>query len=211
MARLHESFIDRHTRVTETYLVPEVRLALAREATEIYSAAAAIDGCPPPYWAFAWPGGQALARHILDHPASVAGKRLLDLGTGSAIQAIAALKAGAAQVCASDIDPFAAAVARRNAALNDVALEVTVEDLLGTEPAADLVLIGDLVYEPELEVRVGAFLERACARRIPVLFADRTTGRRPPLAFALLAEYVAPVTPPLLEGHIERARVWQLG
>ena len=208
-----DAFVRRHTILTETLLVPEVRLWLAGHAHDIFQIGAEFSGgwALPPYWAFAWPGGQGLARYLLDWPELVRGKRILDLGAGSGIQSIAAMKAGARSALCADIDPLAEAAARRNALLNGVRLETTMVDLLGTSPDADLIIIGDLVYEPELETRVGAFLQAAARSRTPVLFGDRTTSRRPPLAFELLAEYVAPVTPALLDGHMERARVWRLG
>lgn len=206
----HRAFVRRHTSLLATWLVPEIELALASEATEIYSAAAELTMAMPPYWAFAWPGGQALARHLIDRPELVMGRRVLDLGSGSAIQAIAAARVGATSVVASDIDPHAACAAEVNARHNRVHLDVTTADLLASEPDVDLVLIGDLVYEPELETRVGGFLQRARQRGLAVLFGDRTTSRRPAGALELLAEYVAPVTPALLDGHIEKARVWRL-
>lgn len=210
--RSFEAFVLAETGVTTTFAVPEIRLRLATDATGIYQRASKLEGYGlPPYWAFAWPGGQALARYILDWPSIVAGKRILDIGSGSAIQAIAALKAGAGSVLAADIDPLAEIAIRHNAGLNGVDLATTTRDLLSEPPDADLVLIGDLVYEPELEIRVGAFLDMVERRGICVLMGDRTTARRPPQAFEMLGEYVAPCTPALLEGFVERARVWRLG
>ena len=163
-----------------------------------------------PYWAFAWPGGQGLARYLLDNPALVAGKRVLDLGSGSAIGAIAALKAGARLALAADIDPLASAAAGFNARLNGVALATTTTDLLGKPADCDVVLIGDLVYEPDLKIRVAAFIEAARAKRVPILYADRTSARRPLQDLVLLAEYEAPLVPPLVEDLIERSRVWRV-
>jgi predicted nicotinamide N-methyase len=210
-----EAFIRQECAVGTPPLAPEIALLLARDAREIFSRADDLVGGglgARPYWAFAWPGGQALARYILDNPGLVAGKRVLDMGSGSAIGAIATLKAGAASATAADIDPLAAAVAPMNAALSQVSLDSVSRDLLGEDADADLVLIGDLVYEPELQMRVGSFLSAAIQRGIPVLYADRTTARRPSaLPFRLLAEYEAPLEPPLVEGFVERARVWSLG
>ena len=113
---------------------------------------------PPPYWAFAWAGGQALARYVLDHPEIVAGKRVLDIGAGSGLVGLAAAKAGAAQVLAADIDAFSFAAIRLNAAANDVRLAVTQDDLIGTPGAWDVILVGDLFYERPLAERLLAWL-----------------------------------------------------
>jgi predicted nicotinamide N-methyase len=206
-------FIERETRIVSTVLVPEVRVHLARDARNIFvTAEALLDGSrgSQPYWAFAWPGGQGLARYILDHPELVAGKRVLDLGSGSGLGAIAAMKAGARSVRCSDIDPMAVAVCHMNGEVNGVALDITSADLLGHKPDADVILIGDLVYEPDLQIRVGILLDAARVARIPVLYGDRTTARRPRQDFKLLAEFEAPLTPALVDDFIERARVWAL-
>lgn len=209
-----EAFVRRETEVFPTGLVPEISLHLAREAREIFVAADSfMDGRlgARPYWAFAWPGGQGLARYLIDHAHLVAGKRVLDIGAGSAIGAIAALKAGAVSALAADIDPLAATAARLNAAVNDVVLRVTTEDILGDLPDVDVILIGDLVYEPDLQIRVGAALEAAVARGTPVLYGDRTSARRPRRDFVQLAEFEAPLTPALVDDFVERSRVWRLG
>ncbi len=207
----HHAFIAAHTELLAPPLVPEIRLHLAAHAFAIFEAAYAWDpDGHRPYWAFAWPGGQALARYLLDTPALVWGKRVLDLGAGSGLGAIAALKAGALAATAADIDPLSVAACQRNAAANAVALAVTADDLLGAETAFDVVLIGDLVYEPELKDRVGAFLTAHTRLGVPILYGDRTTARRPPGDFRLLAEYSAPLTPELDEDVPEQARVWRL-
>ncbi len=214
------------TRLAHAALVPEIVLHLARDPTGIFSAAEARPETSeryPPYWAFAWPGGQATARWLLDHREAVVGKRVVDIGAGSGIAAIAAAMAGAAQVLAADVDPEATAAVRENARVNRVSLQTTTTDILGDLPPADLVLIGDLVYEPELAMRVTALLEQAAQRRIEVLFADRSSARRVRLnnrrsakagamvAFELVAEYAAPLMPPLPAHPSERARLWRLG
>ena len=207
------AFIKAHTVLLAPALVPEIRLHLARASREIFQAAeghATTGGRWPPYWAFAWPGGQGLARYILDHPSCVAGKRVADIGAGSGLAALAALRAGALSALAVDPDPLACAAMAQNAASNGLDLTIRNEDPLGTEPDADLVLIGDLVYEPELEIRVAAFLEAACRRGTEVLYGDRTTARRPPLDLMLLEEYRAPLSPALEDDHIEHALVWRL-
>lgn len=207
-------FVAANTTVGAADLVPEIKLHLATAARSIFVAAdELLDGGlgSRPYWAFAWPGGQGLARYILDNPELVRGKRVLDIGAGSGLGAIAALMAGAASAVAADIDPLADTAAAMNGRLNDVALRTTREDLLSTRPKADVVLIGDLVYEPDLQIRVGALLETLIEMRIPVLYGDRTSARRPRRDFNLLIEYEAPLTPALVDDFIERARVWRLG
>jgi predicted nicotinamide N-methyase len=205
------AFIDAHTELLAPPLVPEIKLHLATNAFAIFEAAFVMDrDGHRPYWAFAWPGGQALARYLIDHPALVQGKRVLDLGAGSGLGAIAALKAGGIAATAADIDPMSVAACVRNALANNVQLSATTDDLLAAETAFDLVLIGDLVYEPELKDRVGAFLSAHTRRGVPILYGDRTTARRPPGDFRLLAEYDAPLTPELDEDFPEQARVWRL-
>jgi predicted nicotinamide N-methyase len=209
-----EAFIRAETTVGVAPLTPEIRLHLATAARDIFATAEALmDGRmgSQPYWSFAWPGGQALARYLIDHPELVAGKRVLDIGAGSAIGAIAALKCGALSALAADIDPLAQVAARLNSALNGVDVEVTDRDLLGTVADADVILIGDLVYEPDLLIRVGAFVEGAVAAGRMVLYGDRTSARRPRQAFRQLAEFDAPLMPALVDDFFERARVWQLG
>ena len=206
-------FIERETALGASILVPEVRLHLARDARAIFAAAETfMDGSlgSRPYWAFAWPGGQGLARYLLDNPHLVAGKHVLDLGAGSALGAIAAMKAGARSALASDIDPLSVIACRLNAEANGVVVDVTSADLLGVQPEADVILIGDLVYEPDLQMRVGALLDAAHAAGIPVLYGDRTSARRPRRDFTLLADYEAPLTPALVDDFVERARVWSL-
>lgn len=208
-----ESIVNATTSPGRAALVPEIALQLASDATGIFSIIEQWerDGARlPPYWAFAWPGGQAVARHLLDHRAEVAGRRIIDIGAGSGIAAIAAALAGARHVIAADIDPLAAAACRLNAASNGVALETTTADVLGAPPEADLIVIGDLVYEPEIATRVAACLEAAARTGIAVLVADRTSARRPSLAMTLVATYDAPLTPALPAHPSERARLWRL-
>lgn len=206
-------FILANTLPAAPRLVPEIELHLARTSRGIFQAAEDYERPGErwqPYWAFAWPGGQALARHILDNPALVSGRTVADVGAGSGLAAIAALMAGARHASAIDPDPLACAAAVLNAARNDVTLSVLGKDPLGQPPDADLILIGDLVYEPELETRVSGFLATALRQGTRVLFGDRTTARRPQFDFAMLREYRAPLCPALEESHIERARVWLL-
>jgi predicted nicotinamide N-methyase len=207
------AFVSANTELIAVPLVPEITLHLATDPRGIFQQAS--DFCDEgigsrPYWAFAWPGGQGLARYILDNPHLVAGKAVLDIGSGSGLAAIAALKAGAVSALAADTDPLADSAAVLNGKANGVGLASTTDDLLGLDPHADLIIIGDLVYEPDLHIRVGAFIESAHRRGVPMLYGDRTTARRPRQDFELLQEYEAPLIPALVENFLERSRVWRL-
>lgn len=209
----HERFIRAETTLVSPPLVPELRLHLASDARGIFERADEhVDSGlgARPYWAFAWPGGQAMARYLIDNPSIVAGRNVLDIGAGSAIGSIAALKAGAASALAADIDPLAVVACRLNAAANSVALRTTGEDLLASPIRWDTILIGDLVYEPDLKLRVGEFLKSARRAGARVIYADRTTARRPDVDLRELQEYEAPLTPALVDTFVERARVWEL-
>jgi len=174
--RLHTDFVRAQTAPCATALVPEIRLHLAGEVTPLWEATEASlaeTGLPPPFWAFAWPGGQAIARTLLDRPELAQGRTVLDFAAGCGIAAIAAARAGAARVRASEIDPFAAAAIALNADANDVAVEVLEADLLAA-PAArhDLILAGDLCYERPMAERVFAWLSAAARAGAEVLLAD---------------------------------------
>ena len=175
-----EQRIARETVVTATPLVPELRLHLIthdcrlRHAREVDAAEA---GLAEPYWAFAWPGGQALARHVLDHPHLVRDRRVLDFGSGSAVEGLAALAAGAPLVTAADLDPVAAVAARMNAHLNGLeGLEAVTCDLIGTTPDADVVLAGDVFYDRDLARAGREWLETLHRRGTTVLIGDPSRG-----------------------------------
>ena len=157
-----KDFITTNAALMAPPLVPEIKLYLATEVVPLWRATEEElekMGVPPPYWAFAWAGGQALARYILDHPETVAGKRVLDIGSGSGLVAIAAAKAGAASVLAADIDGFSAAAIGLNAAANGATVSVTQDDLIGVEGDWDVILVGDLFYERPLAERLLAWLK----------------------------------------------------
>ena len=208
------TFIRAHTKLLPVALVPEIRLYLADAAlplwqkTEEVLAAAHV---PPPYWAFAWAGGQALARYLLDHASVVAARRVLDVGAGGGIAAIAALKAGAAHVLAADIDTLALAAIDLNGAANGFRVATTATDVLASPPpSCDLVLVGDLFYERSLAARVLKFLEAARAKGPDVLVGDPRRSYFPNDRFRLVAEYAVPVSRELEDAEIKRTAVWRL-
>jgi predicted nicotinamide N-methyase len=207
-------FIRTNTKLLAVPLVPEVRLHLAEESLAIWRQTEEELGrmnVPPPWWAFAWAGGQALARYVLDNPALAAGRSVLDLGAGSGLTGITAMQAGAARVLAADTDPFALAAIAFNAAVNEVAIDATGADLLAAPPSGfDLILVGDLFYERALAERVLAFLEAARAKGSAVLVGDPRRSYFPKERFAVVAEYSVPVTRDLEDMEIKHTCVWRL-
>lgn len=215
--RLHWSdFICANTKLLSPPLVPEIRLHLAEESLPIWQKTEEELGemnVPPPYWAFAWAGGQALARYILDNQTLVAGRTVLDLGCGSGLQAIAAAQAGAADVLAADIDQIALVATAMNAEANDVTVRLTAEDLL-VAPLADpfdVVLVGDLYYERQLAERVTALIDTAVARGSLVLIGDPQRNYFPQGRYEAAARYEVPVTRELEDALIKRTAVWRVG
>lgn len=206
-----EAFIRQHTEVLVPPLVPEVKLHLAHEAVPIWQKTEeelGEMGLPPPFWAFAWAGGQALARHVLDNPGLVRGKVILDLASGSGLVGIAAMKAGAASVLAADIDEFSGTAIAINAALNDVNLSVTTADLLqGAPQGFDVILVGDLFYEKALAARCFDFLSRAKAM---VLIGDPGRSYLPKDRLEEVASYSVPVSRELEDSEIKRTAVWRI-
>ncbi|MDX2159358.1 MAG: 50S ribosomal protein L11 methyltransferase [Hyphomicrobiaceae bacterium] len=197
-------------------LVPEIQLHLAEDSLPIWRKTEEELGemnVPPPYWAFAWAGGQALARYLLDTPSCSGGAAVLDLGTGSGLTAIAAMKAGAACVLAADIDRLALVATGMNAAANAVMVSTTADDLLAADPSPSfsVVLVGDLFYERELADRVLAYIEKAAAADAVVLIGDPQRSYFPRGRFVQAAEYRVPVTRELEDAEIKRTAVWRLG
>jgi predicted nicotinamide N-methyase len=194
-------FIREHTRLAPVPSVPEIRIHVAHEATGLWRIAEGSDP-PPPYWAFPWAGGLALARHILAHRAIVRGRAVMDLGSGSGLVAIAAMKAGARAATASDVDPFAVAATTANAEANGVVVDVIARDITGdAPPAVDIVLVGDLFYEAPLAMRVAAYLDRCSAAGIDVLVGDPRRTYLPVERLKLIGEYDVPDV-----GDVEGAR-----
>lgn len=209
------AFILANTRPRPVPLVPEISLHVADEAVPLWQKTEedlGQMGLPPPFWAFAWAGGQALARYVLDHAEIVRGKDVLDLASGSGLVAIAAMKAGARQVRAADIDAFACAAIAINAGINAVTVSATSDDLLAAENDSrwDVILAGDIFYERDTAERAFAFLERHAARGAMILIGDPSRTYLPKSRLAMLAEYSVPVTRELEDNEIKRTAVWTL-
>ncbi len=190
-------FVRAHTVVGRAALVPEIALHLASEITPIWQATEswlAERGIEPPFWAFAWPGGIATARMILDEPSHVAGLRVLDFAAGCGIAAIAAVKAGAAVVEAAEIDPLAVAAIALNAELNGVAVTALLEDVVGAECRWDVILAGDVCYEAPMTAHILPWLRGMAGQGARVLLADPGRAYLPREGLRVLRELEVPTT-----------------
>ena len=206
------AFIRQHCAMITPPLVPEISLHLAVETMDIWEQteeALGEMGLPPPFWAFAWAGGQALARYCLDNPDIVAGKRVLDFAAGGAVSGIAAMKAGAAAVEACELDAFAIAAIDANATANNVRLTSRLGDLVGTDEGWDVVLAGDVFYEAEPARLIGGWLEQLNQRGATVLIGDPGRSFLPRDRLTRLAEYTVPVTRDLEDREVRQAKVWK--
>jgi predicted nicotinamide N-methyase len=207
-------FVRRNAAISAPPLIPEIRLHLATEITPIWHATEetlARSALPPPFWAFAWVGGQALARYLIDHPEQVAGRFVLDFGAGSGLVAIAAAKAGAAFVLAAEIDHFAAAVLSANAALNEVAVSVTTADLIDTaDPLWEVVTAGDVCYEQPMADRVTAWLRILAGRGRLVLLGDPGRAYVPARGLRERARYPVPTSRDLEDRETRDGFVWEV-
>lgn len=206
------AFIRAETRLLPVPHAPEIALHVADEATELWQRTEeelGEIGLPPPFWAFAWAGGQALARYILDNPETVRGRRVLDFASGSGLVAIAAMKAGAAEVMACDIDSFAIAAMDLNAQANGVSIMPMQEDLIGQDRGWETVLAGDICYERDLAERVTDWLFTLSRRGATVLIGDPGRSYLPKDRLERLEVYEVPVTRTLEDADIKRTSVWQ--
>jgi predicted nicotinamide N-methyase len=207
-------FIRRNTALAAPPLVPEILLHLATELTPIWQASEetlARSALPPPFWAFAWAGGQALARYLLDHPEVVRGRSLLDFGAGSGLVAIAAAKAGAGPVTAAEIDHVAAAAIGLNAALNGVAVAVTASDLLDAPPQPwPVVTAGDVCYERPMAERATAWLRRLAVAGSLVLIGDPGRAYLPQTGLRELARFQVPTSRELEDRDTRETTVWEV-
>ncbi len=207
-------FIRAQTRLEHPSLVPELVLHLASRATDLWEATEATlerTGLPPPYWAFAWPGGQALARLTLDRPETVRGKRVLDFAAGSGVAALAAAKAGAAHVTACEIDAFACQAMALNADANGLALEILDIDVLA-KPASgwNVIFAGDVFYEKPMADKVWPWLKAAAATGVHVLVADPGRAYLPATGLTEIARYTVPTSLDLEDRLARETRILEV-
>ena len=213
--RAIDAFIRANTVLEAPSMVPELRLHLATEITPIWRATeTALEemGVPPPYWAFCWPGGQAIARHVLDHPEIVRGRRVLDFAAGSGIAALAAMKAGAASAIGNDIDAYSIAAMRLNGEANGIAIVVDQLDLLAIEAERgfDVVLAGDVCYERPLAEQVFLWLQAQARAGALVLLGDPGRSYLPTQGLAELARYDIPTSLQLENHGMKETIVWRV-
>jgi predicted nicotinamide N-methyase len=206
------SFIKVHTALHEPPLVPELKLHLATEGAALWEMGEAeldATGLPAPFWAFAWAGGQALARYLLDNPLTVSGKHVLDFGSGSGLVGLAALQAGAASVLCADIDQFACAAATLNAEANALPLSTTTEDLVGEDGPWNVILVGDMCYEQPLAGEVEAWLRNQTTKGISVLIGDPGRTYLPKDRLDKLVSYGVKTSRALEDTDVRNTSVWQ--
>jgi predicted nicotinamide N-methyase len=207
-----ERFIAANTALMAPPHVPEIFLHLADEAHELWRRTEdelAEIGLPPPFWAFAWAGGQGLARYVLDHPETVRGRKILDFASGSGLVAIAAAMAGASSVVAADIDPFCQTAIRLNTEVNGVTVEFSGVDVIGTDAGWDVVLAGDVFYDADFAGRLVPWFENLAARGAKILIGDPGRAYLPKSGLERLAIYEVPVTRALEDAEIKRTTVWR--
>ncbi|MFJ1754899.1 class I SAM-dependent methyltransferase [Kitasatospora sp. NPDC088134] len=208
------AFVRAHTEPGPVPFVPEVRLRMAEDAIalwELTERARGAEGLAPPFWAFPWAGGVAVARYVLDHPELVAGLRVLDLAAGSGLVGVAAALRGAAEVRAAEIDAYAVASIAVNAELNGVTVHAELADVLDGDGApCEVVLAGDVFYERAMAARFLPFLERAAARGATVVVGDPGRAYLPRGRFTALAEYAVPVAADLEDTAVKATTVWSL-
>jgi len=207
------AFIRANTALIAPPLVPEFLLHLAVEVVPLWRKTEEqleAQGVPPPYWAFAWAGGQALARYVLDHPGAVRGRSVLDFGSGSGLVAIAAAKAGATQVLAADIDAYAAAAIQLNAEANGVRVEITQEDVIGQDGDWQTILCGDMCYERPLAERLLLWLADRARAGATVLLGDPGRSYFPTTGVEKLATYSVQTTRELEDREIRETSVYRL-
>jgi predicted nicotinamide N-methyase len=206
-------FVRANTQLVSPPLVPEIKLHLATEVLPLWRLTEEEleqQGVPPPYWAFAWAGGQALARYLLDNPELVRDSAVLDFGAGSGLVSIAALRAGAAKALAADIDKFATAATELNAGANGVVAETTTDDLIGGAIGWDVLLVGDMCYERPLAERLIAWLKRAVAAGKTVLIGDPGRSYFPKEGLEKLVGYGVAVSRDLEDREIRDTGVYRL-
>lgn len=205
-------FVRAATRLAPVPFLPELSMYQAGDIYALWEQTereTGETGLPPPFWSVAWPGGQALARYLLDHPAAVAGRSVLDYGSGSGLVAIAAARAGAAATIAAEPDPLARAAIELNAAANGVAAPVCTDDAAGLSPVPEVVLAGDVWYEKELAEHVSAYLDLAASRGARVLTGDIGRTYFPRHRYQCVATYELPASIDVEGRPVLHASVWQ--
>ena len=211
--RTAKKFILDNTALMAPPHVPEVLLHLADEAHDLWlrtEEELAEIGLPPPFWAFAWAGGQGLARYVLDNPGTVRGRRVLDFASGSGLVAIAAMKAGAARVIAADIDPFCETAIAINLEANGVEAQFRGTDCVGSDDGWDVVLAGDVFYDKAFADRLLPWFTSLRARGAEILVGDPGRAYLPRTGLQSLAVYQVPVTRVLEDAEVKRTTVWRL-
>jgi predicted nicotinamide N-methyase len=206
------SFIRGHTRLSPVPLVPELSLYTATEAVPLWEAtesARGESGLAPPFWAFPWAGGQALARYVLDHPDLVAGRRVVDLAAGSGLVALAAAGAGAAAVLAIDVDALAIAAIGLNAAANALTVSSRRGDFATAPDDADVILAGDVFYSRQMAAEVTEFLDRAARRSAEIVIGDPGRAYLPRTRLIEVATYDVPVVRDLEDAAMKQSAVWR--
>ncbi len=209
-----EAFIRANTELGHAPLVPEIALFLASEITPIWQATEdwlAANNVAPPFWAFAWPGSQAIAREILDHPALVAGRRVLDFAAGCGLAGLAAAKAGAASVEAAEIDPLAIAATRLNARQNGLELRLVEGDVVGSACRWDIIFTGDVFYEAPMTRHILPWLLAMAEAGADVLVADPGRAYLPREALTEIARYDVPTSLELEDQPQRRTVLYSLG
>ena len=213
-----ERFIRANTKLKQPPLVPEISLFLADQVMNLWgetealaaSNASGLQSLPPPYWAFAWPGGQALSRYILENPEDLGGRTLLDFGSGSGLVAIAAAKAGASCVVAAEIDPLALAAIDLNSRANNVFVEPIGIDVIGSNPRWNTVLAGDMCYERPVAERLVPWLRHLVKSGVRVLLGDPGRNYFPSDGIVKLATFAVPTTLDLEDREVRETSVYQL-
>ena len=207
-----ETFIRDNTDIMAPPHVPEIRLHLASEAHDLWlKTEEELEeiGLPPPFWAFAWAGGQGLARHVLDHPDLVAGKHVIDFASGSGLVAIAAMKAGAASVLAVDIDPWTKTAVELNSRLNSCRVKFSTKDIIGSDIDADVMLAGDVFYDKGFADRLIPWFEQLVRSGKTIIVGDPGRAYCPRDRMQALATYQVPVTRALEDAEVKNTTVWK--
>jgi predicted nicotinamide N-methyase len=205
-------FILENTTILSPPHVPEIKLHLADEAHDLWHKTEEElqqSGLQPPFWAFAWAGGQGLARHILDHPETVRGKTVIDFATGSGLVAIAAKMSGASSVLAVDIDPFCGDAVDLNSRLNSIEIEFSAHNLIGQKLTAEVLLAGDIFYDRAIAAAITPWFQALCANGCTILVGDPGRTYLPRQFLSLLSEHEVAVTRALEDADVRKTNVWQ--